>query len=486
MTYNNYYGQFSVAIYPVIWLIIEKIKVKMIENKIEMLKNIWSDLLAQELYEENGEEIIQKLFIELDSEFRDFKKFRESERLRIAEKLIEEEMYKISTLIVEDGKTDTHLLDSIFTFAFSTDYRHDKDISYGKLFIELIDLLIEYNIDIKYGQCKCKYIDVSKLSKYGDIKLMGRLLIERLLEISEILEENIKARINNLNDEEKEFLSFFLNLDIYTHKYDHIFTYVICDNSHRFIFTNKLEPSNIIDKMIFYRFGDILVKSGIGYWIPIVNYKSYINLRLTVPNFLYDMAKKYSDILPKLEDNDTFFKKRLCGYDIFTIYDRFKSEKDFENLIENNLNIIEDGLVFIGRQYQVASGVIDILCENKYDNNYVIIELKKDKAAEKTILQIQRYIINIEENPPKGKKDGIRGIIVAKDFDKKLNDSIKCSRYRIDTITLNEHIINKAVKICDKCGNKNRLTVKYCSSCGYCCLEDEFTYQMDLDSAWEL
>lgn len=68
-------------------------------------------------------------------------------------------------------------------------------------------------------------------------------------------------------------------------------------------------------------------------------------------------------------------------------------------------------------------------------------------------------IINIEENPPKGKKDGI----VAKDFDKKLNDSIKCSRYRIDTMTFDEHIINKAVKICDNCGNKNRLTVKYCS-----------------------
>lgn len=453
----------------------------MTKDEIETLKNLWSDLLARELNKENGEGTIQRLLTELDNKFCEFKKFRESERLRKAEILLEEERYKLSVRIIEDGKKDTIFLDSIFTIAFSTDY-YDDHTSYGVVFIKWIDLLIEYNIDIKYGQCKYKYLNANILHKYG-IKLIGRLLIERLLEISELLEENIKTRINNLNDEEKEFLSFFLNLDIYNHKYDHIFTYTICDNSRRFIFAKKLEPNTIIGELVFYRLGDILVKSGIGYWIPVIVHNG-INLRLTIPNFLYEIAKKYSDILHKIEDNDTFFKKKLCGYDIFTIYERFKSEEDFENLIETNLDIIEDGLILIGRQYSVASGVIDLLCENIYDNNYVIIELKKGKSAEKTVLQVQKYMVNIEENPPNGKKDGIRGIIIAKDFDKKLDTSIKGSKYCIDTIILDEHIIKKAIKICRWCGNKNRLTIKYCSNCGHC-LEDH-TYQGDINTAWEL
>lgn len=72
----------------------------------------------------------------------------------------------------------------------------------------------------------------------------------------------------------------------------------------------------------------------------------------------------------------------------------------------------------IGVRYRTEAGEIDILCIDSEDN-FVVVELKRNKAPDKVIAQTDRYIAWVEKKLAQPNQQ-VRGLIIAKSFDKHL------------------------------------------------------------------
>ena len=64
----------------------------------------------------------------------------------------------------------------------------------------------------------------------------------------------------------------------------------------------------------------------------------------------------------------------------------------------------------------------DILAKDKESRSFVVIELKKNQTSDDTIGQIARYMGWIMKNMG---DDGVKGIIIAGEYDKKLEYALK-------------------------------------------------------------
>jgi Endonuclease NucS len=93
-------------------------------------------------------------------------------------------------------------------------------------------------------------------------------------------------------------------------------------------------------------------------------------------------------------------------------------EKDLEDFLEKNLEHIEAGLELLGRQHPTTVGPIDLFARAK-NGDLVVIELKKDRAADKVFGQLCRYTGCIKSEYAAG--ESVRGIIVAREMDVKLH-----------------------------------------------------------------
>lgn len=110
----------------------------------------------------------------------------------------------------------------------------------------------------------------------------------------------------------------------------------------------------------------------------------------------------------------------------------FALEKYLEEFIISNwnkinfgekLSIFEDEDGNTGQQYLAGdAGYIDILAQDE-KGNFVVIELKKGKKNDEVVGQTLRYISWVEDNLAKGKD--VRGIIVVRERDRKLEYSVK-------------------------------------------------------------
>jgi len=99
-------------------------------------------------------------------------------------------------------------------------------------------------------------------------------------------------------------------------------------------------------------------------------------------------------------------------------------EKHLEEYLEKHLDKIEPGLKWRGRQFKTTVGSIDLFAEAK-NGDLVVIELKKGLAADKVFGQVCRYMGCIKfEQPKKGPKK-VRGYIVGREIDMKLNYAAK-------------------------------------------------------------
>ena len=90
-----------------------------------------------------------------------------------------------------------------------------------------------------------------------------------------------------------------------------------------------------------------------------------------------------------------------------------------------NYRIFEDGDLY-GQQYPTDTGYIDILAISKDKKELLVIELKKGRASDVVVGQIQRYMgYVIEELAEKDQK--VRGIIIALEDDLKLKRALSVS-----------------------------------------------------------
>lgn len=111
---------------------------------------------------------------------------------------------------------------------------------------------------------------------------------------------------------------------------------------------------------------------------------------------------------------------------------QFHMEKQLEDFIIQNWNntelgkkyelIVEEGEL-LSQQYRTDIGPIDILAKDKTaKNGYVVIELKRNQTSDDTVGQVARYIGWVKRHM---KADNVKGVIIAGQYDKKLNYALE-------------------------------------------------------------
>jgi hypothetical protein len=125
--------------------------------------------------------------------------------------------------------------------------------------------------------------------------------------------------------------------------------------------------------------------------------------------------------------------------------DMIVSEKAVEDYLENHLDVVglkigaKLQLVKNGRQFSTTVGPIDLLTIDTKTSDYVVIELKKGRSADKVYGQCSRYMGWVRKNlAEKGVK--VHGVIVARQID----DKLKAARDAHDTKV---HLIEFEMKI---------------------------------------
>ncbi len=102
-----------------------------------------------------------------------------------------------------------------------------------------------------------------------------------------------------------------------------------------------------------------------------------------------------------------------------------------------NYYIYEENGEPVGRQYRTNTGPLDILALSKDGKEFLVVELKRDRASDQVVGQILRYMGWVKKNLCSGGQN-VKGCIVALSGDTKLEDAlhtldnISFVRYEVD------------------------------------------------------
>lgn len=134
------------------------------------------------------------------------------------------------------------------------------------------------------------------------------------------------------------------------------------------------------------------------------------------------------DLYTKSDQTSFFFEKQLEDF-LVTNWDRTPLAKDYE--------IFKRDGESCGRQYRTSTGPIDILGQRKDQSDFLVVELKRDRASDVVVGQTLRYMGWVKENLC-APSQSVTGCIIAQRKDEKLDyalkhvDSIRFLQYQID------------------------------------------------------
>ena len=100
-------------------------------------------------------------------------------------------------------------------------------------------------------------------------------------------------------------------------------------------------------------------------------------------------------------------------------------------------NSSEENGAQVEQQYRTSTGPINILALNKNKSDFLVVELKRDRASDPVIGKTTRYMGWVEENLCNSKQS-VNGLIIAHQQDENLrlslsqNDKIGFLRYEVD------------------------------------------------------
>jgi len=118
----------------------------------------------------------------------------------------------------------------------------------------------------------------------------------------------------------------------------------------------------------------------------------------------------------------------------------FGSEKDLSNQLMQDLSFLEEGLKPIQQESPLRKGVIDILAEDK-NGNIAVVEVKRRKADLNSVMQLHRYVKQVERI--KSKKT--RGILLAPEIGKHSRELLE--NYGLEFFSFEFEISNPKAKI---------------------------------------
>jgi restriction system protein len=93
----------------------------------------------------------------------------------------------------------------------------------------------------------------------------------------------------------------------------------------------------------------------------------------------------------------------------------------------DDYEIVSDNGELIGRQYPTDTGPMDILAISKDGKTLLVVELKRDKASDKVVGQIQRYmgyVIDEVATPDQN----VRGVIIALEDDIRIRRALRVTQ----------------------------------------------------------
>ena len=149
---------------------------------------------------------------------------------------------------------------------------------------------------------------------------------------------------------------------------------------------------------------------------------------------LADAQDYYEDIGNIDKATEAFSRRSAVGRSETEEYKTvLVKEKVLEDILEHRLDLISDDLKLLGRQYPTSVGPIDLLAEDS-NGDYVVIELKKGRASDKVIGQVQRYMGWVDVRLATPQSRNVKGILVGKTFDQKNASAIQATS-NISTFT---------------------------------------------------
>ena len=110
----------------------------------------------------------------------------------------------------------------------------------------------------------------------------------------------------------------------------------------------------------------------------------------------------------------------------------FALEKHLEDFLVQNWNqtelgskydIYQEDGVILGQQYPSDTGPIDILAVSKDKKTLLVVELKKGRASDNVVGQIQRYMGYVKEELAEANQD-VKGIIIALEDDLRIKRAL--------------------------------------------------------------
>jgi restriction system protein len=94
-----------------------------------------------------------------------------------------------------------------------------------------------------------------------------------------------------------------------------------------------------------------------------------------------------------------------------------------QTALSQNYDIYSEDGELVGQQYPSDTGPLDILAVSKDQQTLLVIELKKGRASDAVVGQIQRYMGYVKEELAEPGQD-VRGIIIALDDDLRLQRAL--------------------------------------------------------------
>jgi hypothetical protein len=132
--------------------------------------------------------------------------------------------------------------------------------------------------------------------------------------------------------------------------------------------------------------------------------------------------------LTSLEKSSFMFEKHLEDF-IITNWDN--------TLLANEYKIYEIDGVQVGRQFKTETGPLDILAISKDQTEFLVVELKRDRAGDAVVGQVLRYMGWIKKNMCNSSQN-VKGCIIALDGDKRIENALHMTpdisfiRYEVD------------------------------------------------------
>ncbi|WP_267552899.1 endonuclease NucS domain-containing protein [Rhizobium rhizogenes] len=145
------------------------------------------------------------------------------------------------------------------------------------------------------------------------------------------------------------------------------------------------------------------------------NLQSYKNAIVRYRKFLLDRREVRDESTPTLVS--------AIAEELPLEKQRLSLERDMQAALRRDICLLEPGLRIVddGAERAVASGFIDILCQDAA-NATVVIELKAGKTDARVVGQILGYMGDIMEEDD---VTSVRGVIIAHDFDKRTLSAAK-------------------------------------------------------------